>query len=44
LAGLGQSKADLASAEATAENAEAEFHRNEDLYQTMVIDRREYDA
>jgi membrane fusion protein, multidrug efflux system len=44
LAGLGQSKADLASAEATAENAEADFHRNEDLYKTKVIDRREYDA
>ena len=43
-AGLGQSKADLASAEATAENAEADFHRNEDLYKTKVIDRREYDA
>jgi membrane fusion protein, multidrug efflux system len=33
-----------ASAEATAENAEADFHRNEDLYKTKVIDRREYDA
>src|SRR5260370_4575794 len=44
LAGMGQSKADLASAEATAENAEADFHRNEDLYKTKVIDRREYDA
>ena len=44
LAGLGQSKADLAGAEATAENAEADFHRNEDLYKTKVIDRREYDA
>jgi membrane fusion protein, multidrug efflux system len=44
LAGLGQSKADLSSAEATAENAEADFHRNEDLYKTKVVDRREYDA
>lgn len=44
LAGLGQSKADLASAAATAENAEADFRRNQDLYKTKVIDRREYDA
>ena len=43
-AGLGQVKADLASAEATAENAKSDFDRNEQLYKTHVIDRREYDA
>ena len=43
-AGLGQVKADLASAEATAENAKSDFNRNEQLYKTHVIDRREYDA
>ena len=43
-AGLGQFKADLASAQATAENAESDFNRNEQLYKTHVIDRREYDA
>jgi membrane fusion protein, multidrug efflux system len=43
-ASLGQSKADLASAQATAENAAADFQRNENLYKTRVIDRREYDA
>ena len=42
--GLGQVKADLASAQATAENAESDFNRNEQLYKTHVIDRREYDA
>jgi membrane fusion protein (multidrug efflux system) len=43
-AGLGQAKADLASAQATAENAAADLQRNQRLYQTHVIDRREYDA
>jgi membrane fusion protein, multidrug efflux system len=43
-AGLGQAKADLAGAQATADNAEADLKRNEKLYQTRVIDRREYDA
>ncbi len=43
-AGLGQVKADLASVQATAENAESDFNRNEQLYKTHVIDRREYDA
>ena len=43
-AGLGQAKADLISARATADDAEADFHRNEQLFQTHVIDRREYDA
>lgn len=43
-AGLGQAGADLAGAQATAENAEADLKRNEKLYQTRVIDRREYDA
>jgi membrane fusion protein (multidrug efflux system) len=43
-AGLGQVKADLASALATAENAVSDFNRNEQLYKTHVIDRREYDA
>jgi membrane fusion protein (multidrug efflux system) len=43
-AGLGQAKADLASAQATAENGESDFTRNEQLYKTHVIDRREYDA
>jgi membrane fusion protein, multidrug efflux system len=43
-ASLGQAKADLASARATADNAEADLNRNEKLYQTRVIDRREYDA
>jgi membrane fusion protein (multidrug efflux system) len=40
----GQAKADLASAQAMADNAEADLKRNEKLYQTHVIDRREYDA
>ena len=43
-AGLGQVEADLASAQATAENAVSDFNRNEQLYKTHVIDRREYDA
>jgi len=43
-ASLGQAKADLVSAQATADNAEADFDRNKSLYQTRVIDRREYDA
>ena len=43
-AGIGQTKADLASAQATADNAEADLKRNAQLYQTHVIDRREYDA
>src|SRR6516225_4777789 len=43
-AGSGQAKADLASAQAMADNAEADLKRNEKLYQTHVIDRREYDA
>lgn len=43
-AGLGQVTADLASAQATAENVEADFKRNEQLYRTHVIDRREYDS
>lgn len=43
-AGLGEAKADLASTQATADNAEADFTRNEQLYKTHVIDRREYDA
>src|SRR5262252_452883 len=43
-AGSGQAKADLASAQATADNAEADLKRNEKLFQTRVIDRREYDA
>lgn len=43
-AGLGQTKADLASAQATAENSESDFSRNEQLYRSHVIDRREYDA
>jgi membrane fusion protein, multidrug efflux system len=44
LARLGQVKADLASARATADNAESDLNRNEHLFQTHVIDRREYDA
>jgi membrane fusion protein, multidrug efflux system len=43
-AGLGQAKADLASSQATADNAQADLKRNDLLYQTHVIDRREYDA
>jgi membrane fusion protein (multidrug efflux system) len=43
-AGLGQAKADLTSAQATADNAEADLKRNQLLYQTHVIDRREYDS
>ena len=43
-AGLGQAKADLVSAQATADNAKADLDRNERLFQTHVIDRREYDA
>jgi membrane fusion protein (multidrug efflux system) len=40
-AGLGQAKADLVSAQATADNAESDFNRNKSLFQTRVIDRRE---
>ncbi len=43
-AGLGQVKADLESAQATADNAKSDLGRNEHLFQTHVIDRREYDA
>jgi membrane fusion protein, multidrug efflux system len=43
-AGIGEAKADLASSQATADNAQADLKRNEQLYQTHVIDRREYDA
>jgi membrane fusion protein, multidrug efflux system len=43
-ASLGQSRADLVSAQATAENATADFQRNENLYKSRVIGRREYDA
>jgi membrane fusion protein (multidrug efflux system) len=43
-AGLGQFKADLVSAQATADNAKADLDRNVHLFQTHVIDRREYDA
>jgi membrane fusion protein (multidrug efflux system) len=43
-AGLGQAKADLASAQASAENSVSDFNRNQQLYKTHVIDRREYDA
>lgn len=43
-AGIGQAKADLVSSQATADNAQADLKRNEQLYQTRVIDRREYDA
>jgi membrane fusion protein, multidrug efflux system len=43
-ASLGQAKADLLSAQATADNAKADLERNEHLFQTHVIDRREYDA
>ena len=43
-AALGQAKADLAGAQAAADNADADRQRNEKLYQTRVIDRREYDA
>lgn len=43
-ASLGQSKADLLSAQATADNAVADFQRNENLYKGRVIGRREYDA
>jgi membrane fusion protein, multidrug efflux system len=43
-AGLGQAKADLARAQATSENAQSDFNRNEQLYKTHVIDRREYDG
>ena len=43
-AGLGQAKADLISAQATNDNAQADLKRNEKLFQTHVIDRREYDA
>jgi membrane fusion protein (multidrug efflux system) len=43
-AGLGQAKADLISAQATADNAKSDLERNERLFQTHVIDRREYDA
>lgn len=43
-AGVGQAKADLTSAQATSEDAQADLSRNERLYQTHVIDRREYDA
>jgi membrane fusion protein, multidrug efflux system len=43
-ASLGQARADLLSAQATADNAKADLERNEHLFQTHVIDRREYDA
>jgi membrane fusion protein, multidrug efflux system len=43
-AGLGQAEADLANTRATAENALSDFNRNEQLYKTHVIDRREYDG
>ncbi len=43
-ASLGQAKADLVSAQATADNAKSDLERNERLFQTHVIDRREYDA
>lgn len=43
-ASLGQAKADLISAQATADNAKADLDRNQRLFQTHVIDRREYDA
>ncbi|HEX3445397.1 MAG TPA: HlyD family secretion protein [Chthoniobacterales bacterium] len=43
-ASLGQAKADLVSAQATADNAKADLDRNQRLFQTHVIDRREYDA
>ena len=43
-ASVGQGRADLVSAQATAENAAADFQRNESLYKTKVIGRREYDA
>lgn len=43
-ASLGQGRADLVSAQATAENATADFQRNENLYKSRVIGRREYDA
>jgi membrane fusion protein, multidrug efflux system len=43
-ASLGQAKADLVSAQATGDNAQADLNRNEHLFQTHVIDRREYDA
>jgi membrane fusion protein (multidrug efflux system) len=43
-ASLGQAKADLLSAQATADNAKADLDRNQRLFQTHVIDRREYDA
>jgi membrane fusion protein (multidrug efflux system) len=43
-ASLGQAKADLLSAQATADNAKADLERNERLFQTHVIDRREYDS
>src|SRR5258707_11434693 len=43
-AGLGQAMADLVSAQATADNAKSDLGRNEHLFQTHVIDRREYDA
>jgi membrane fusion protein, multidrug efflux system len=43
-ASLGQAKADLVSSQATGDNAKADLERNERLFQTHVIDRREYDA
>ena len=43
-ASLGQARADLVSAEATADNAKSDLERNERLFRTHVIDRREYDA
>ena len=43
-AGLGQAKADLISSQATNDNAQADLKRNEQLFQTHVIDRREYDS
>ncbi|MBV8968267.1 MAG: HlyD family secretion protein [Verrucomicrobia bacterium] len=40
---LGQAQADLKSAQATLDNAAADLKRNEQLFATHVIDRREYD-
>src|SRR6516162_10217405 len=39
-----QNVAQAGSGQAKADNAEADLKRNEKLYQTHVIDRREYDA
>ena len=40
---LGQAQADLKSSQATQDNAAADLKRNEQLFATHVIDRREYD-